>query len=246
MCWAFATVGYKADALFSAVAGERRRIVGNGRKQHISNLLWSFTVAGVLNVNENGVGEMWSRACEKKDHFSPRELQQLGMFYAAAQIGHDEVELELEIPPRSLLDQIEAAAIAQDVTVSAAQQRVSKCLTEMGIDHEMEVSPFRGHGGGEGEGKINFDTGDMLNIDFVLKEGDRKVALEFNGPFHYVRCRGGGKVDNGQTKFKRRLLEAGLGFSVVSIRWNDWMKASRGGDGEEHLLLRDKITNFKI
>ena len=46
----------------------------------------------------------------------------------------------LERPPKSLLDQMEAAGAEADVRVSKGQQLVSDILTELEIDHKMEVS----------------------------------------------------------------------------------------------------------
>jgi len=82
----------------------------------------------------------------------------------------------------------------------------------------MEVSPFE-------SSNVTFNTSTMLNIDIVIysKKDNKKVAIEFNGPSHYVQCNGR-DFENGTTKFKRRLLEK-LNFSVVSIHWDDWRKA---------------------
>ena len=119
--------------------------------------------------------------------------------------------------PESLLDQIEAAAV-DTVTVSQDHQLVSDTLTKLNIDHKLEVSPFE-------NSIVNFNTSTMLNIDIVIssKVENKNIAIEFNGPSHYVRC-DGQDVESGRTKFKRRLLE-GLGFTVVSIHWDDWRRA---------------------
>ena len=61
----------------------------------------------------------------------------------------------------------------------------------------------------------------------------RKIAIEFNGPSHYVKCKGR-DVENGQTRFKRRLLER-LGFYVVSIHWDEWRREREGGTMQEYL-----------
>ena len=63
---------------------------------------------------------------------------------------------------------------------------------------------------------------------------NKKVAIEFNGPSHYLRCNGG-DVENGQTKFKRRLLEK-LNFTVVSIHWDDWRRAINTNSEKDFLL----------
>jgi len=47
----------------------------------------------------------------------------------------------------------------------------------------------------------------MLNVDIMISSNE---AIEFNGPSHYVQCNGR-DVDNGQIKFKRKLLEVAEG-----------------------------------
>ena len=140
------------------------------------------------------------------------------MFYAAAQI--EEPNLNLEPPPESLLGQIEAAAAKSNVTDSRAQNLVSSTLTELNIDHKMEVSPFE-------SSNVTFNTSTMLNIDIVIstKVENKNIAIEFNGPFHYIQF-DGRDFENGTTKFKRRLLEK-LNFTVVSIHWDYWRKREK-------------------
>jgi len=165
------------------------------------------------------IEKLWSRACGGEGTSSNDGVQQLAFFYAAAQI--EGRELNLEAPPKFLLDQIES--VVSEVADSRAQNLVSRTLNEMKIDHIMEVSPFK-HGGN----KTTFNTGDMLNIDIVIPINGycgnaKKIALEFNGPSHYVKCNGQ-DVESGLTKFKRRLAGK-LGFSYKSIHWNEWRLA---------------------
>jgi len=216
ICWAFATVGHEAKDLFKAVAAQHGQFVRDGNEQDVTTTLWSFAIAGYLDEGRGLVEKLWKRACDGRLQFNDDNLQQLALFYAAAQI--EKPNLNLEPPPESLLGQIEAAAAKSGVTVSRAQNLVSSTLTELTIDHKMEVSPFE-------SSNVTFNTSTMLNIDIVIysKKDNKKVAIEFNGPSHYVQCNGR-DFENGTTKFKRRLLEK-LNFSVVSIHWDDWRKA---------------------
>jgi len=84
------------------------------------------------------VEKLWKRACDGRLQFTSDEYAQLALFYAAAQIEGE--GLDLERPPKSLLDQMEAAGAEADVRVSKGQQLVSDILTELEIDHKMEVS----------------------------------------------------------------------------------------------------------
>ena len=169
-------------------------------------------------------------------------MQQLALTLATVQLEKAEVGgLVLPPPPKSLLDQIEAATADSTPSASTGHKEVSKALDELGITHEMEVSPFKGETGS----RVNFNAGGMLNIDIVIegdmnkkltgKEGDEKlrVVMDFNGPTHYVRCEGK-NVESGRTKFKRRLVE-GLGFTVKSIYWDDWRACKDVGEQKAYL-----------
>jgi len=113
--------------------------------------------------------------------------------------------------------------------VSQDHQEVSDTLTELNIDHKMEVSPFE-------SSNVTFNTSTMLNIDIVIsKNENKKVAIEFNGPSHYLQSNGQ-DVESGTTKFKRRLLEK-LNFIVVWIHWDDWRRA-RATDKTKQDFLR--------
>jgi len=226
-CWAFATAGHEAKNLFKAVAAQRERIARDGNEQNVTNTLRSFAIAGYLDEGRDLVEKLWKRACDGRLQFNFEDLQQLGLFYAAAQIEGQ--NLNLEQPPESLLGQIEAALAKSDVTVSQNHQLVSDTLTKLNIDHKMEVSPFE-------SSNVTFNTSTMLNIDIVISKNDNKnIAIEFNGPSHYITslCRGR-DVANGQMKFKRRLLEK-LNFTVVSIHLVDWRKAREANTKKDFL-----------
>jgi hypothetical protein len=63
------------------------------------------------------------------------------------------------------------------------------------------------------------------------------VAIEFDGPSHFLREVGSGKVlelENGATKAKRRFLER-LGWKVINVPYFDWRKA-KGMEEKKELL----------
>ena len=185
----------------------------------IAETLSSFAIAGHINDCKDFVEKLWRRALDVRLHYKKDELQDLAKFYAAAQI--EGANLNLEQPPNSLLEQMEAVTTAAEESTEMNNcKEISDTLTELNIDHKMEVSPFEGS-------IVNFNTSTMLNIDIVFstknETEDKELAIEYNGITHYVRC-DGQDVESGRTKFKRRLLE-GLGFTVVSIHWDDWRRA---------------------
>jgi len=227
ICWAFAKVGHEAKDLFKAVAAQHGRFVRDGNVQEVANTLWSFAIAGYLDEGRDLVEKLWNRACDGRLQFNDENLRQLALFYASAQI--EEPNLNLEPPPESLLGQIEAAAAKQGVTDSREQNLVSSTLKELNIDHKMEVSPFE-------SSNVTFNTSTMLNIDIVIstKVENKNIAIEFNGPIHYIQF-DGRDFESGTTKFKRRLLE-NLNFTVVSIHWDVWRKAREANTHKEFVL----------
>jgi len=80
----------------------------------------------------------------------------------------------------------------------------------------MEVSPFVIS---EELSRLSVND-DFFAIDFAKVE--RKLAVEFNGPSHYLHD----DSENGQTKSKRPLLKA-LGWRVGTIHWKRWIKAQK-------------------
>ena len=207
------------------MAAQHGRFVRDGNEQNVTNTLWSFAIAGYLDEGRDLVEKLWNRACDGRLQFNDENLRQLALFYAAAQI--EEPNLNLEPPPESLLSLIEASVTKSDVTVSRQHQEVSDTLTELNIDHKMEVSPFE-------SSNVTFNTSTMLNIDIVISKNDNKnIAIEFNGPFHYLQSNGR-DVENGTTKFKRRLLEK-LNFTVVSIHWDEWRREREAGTKKDYL-----------
>jgi len=220
ICWAFATIGHEAKDLFKAVADQHGLFVRDGNEQDVASTLWSFVIAGYLNEGRGLVEKLWNRACDGRLQFNDEDLKQLALFYAAAQI--EEPNLNLERPPKSLLSQIEAATGKSLVTVSPSQQEVSDTLTELNIDHKMEVSPFE-------SSSVNFSTSTLLNIDIVIstknETENKKVAIEYNGPSRCVQCNGR-EVESVQTKFKRRLLEK-LDFTVEYIHYEGGAKRGK-------------------
>lgn len=51
------------------------------------------------------------------------------------------------------------------------------------------------------------------------------MAVEVDGPFHFVQGAGGGRPD-GSTLLKRRHLRV-LGYATVSVHWSEWRALRR-------------------
>jgi hypothetical protein len=114
--------------------------------------------------------------------------------------------------------------------VSRSQREIFQFLADLGVPCELEVSPLS-----------NTSLGGMLAIDVACKE--EKIAIEFDGPLHYLKELGSGNVslmENGTTRAKRRFLE-NLGWTVINIDYRDWTKNKSAGN-EKH-WLREKLSS---
>jgi hypothetical protein len=113
--------------------------------------------------------------------------------------------MALADPPPELRTKLEG--LKPDIKFSIFEEEILTILFELGFDHQREVSPFEAAPG-------------MLSIDMACT--DRKIAIEYDGPFHYLTVLDGSgrSVENGSTKAKRRLLQR-LGWKVVNLNWEE-------------------------
>ena len=71
------------------------------------------------------------------------------------------------------------------------------------------------------------------SLDAVVRVGDRDVAVEVDGPSHFL-----GRVPTGATQLKRRQLRA-FGWSLVDVPYWEWNALN--GDQERAAYLRRKL-----
>ena len=113
-------------------------------------------------------------------------------------------------PPGLKKGMIQAAKLTTESS-SRFEDEYSALLAEAGFKHEREVQFLEG------------DYAGFLAIDFACKE--RRIAVEFDGPSHYLtELKKGAKPnhgrDNGRTTAKRRLMKQ-MGWKVVNIDYKD-------------------------
>jgi hypothetical protein len=147
-----------------------------------------------------------------------RQLAQTKIFAGACHV-------KLPVCPEvmKLIKEALKASSGINNTVSNGAIRVSNCLKSISFDHECEVTPSSDFLGG------------FMAIDFACK--DRKVAIEFDGPSHFLKAIGSGKLTtqrNGRTQAKRRLLKL-LGWSVISLDYREFGVAEASGNEFEYL-----------
>eukprot|EP00978_Attheya_sp_CCMP212_P034268 scaffold142711_cov45-Attheya_sp.AAC.1 len=111
---------------------------------------------------------------------------------------------------------------------------ISGMLTKLGFIHENEVPPLE-----------EWAMGGMLAIDMACPK--EKIAIEFDGPSHYLKSVGTGdvtRVENGATKAKRRFLER-VGWKVINLNYQDWIDVDHN-KSEGILFLKKNLSDAGI
>jgi very-short-patch-repair endonuclease len=228
--WAFATIGFEATKFFDALHRNPMTALGKeSSPQDVANLCFAIVTAGHVKDSVVLLLKLWDNAI----HLFVADAVFIGEFFwqlAQTQVFARAWGVELPACPQLMNRRMEEALdakCAEDNTMSKSSKEVSQILKEIGFDHECEVAPERNIMGG------------MLAIDFACAM--RKVAIEYDGEFHFLKALGSGKLTsqrNGSTKAKRRLLEK-LGWTVINLDFRDHIEARR--KSKEKMWLRAEL-----
>jgi hypothetical protein len=215
---AFATLGIQPPHFFECASLHFERILESSNEQNIANLCYAIAILDLAHTYEREFSQLWSKTLS----WDPRTLlvqhsRQLAQVYAFVKASG----MDLQQPAMLKIKD-------SSPEPSRSQREVSLLLNELGFDHEEEVHPFHE------EAESTLPLG-MLSIDMACR--DRMVAIEFDGPSHFlIEAQSGkvSKVENGATKAKRLFLER-LGWNVFNVRYADWDEA-RGEEDKKELL----------
>ena len=217
---AFAEVGIRPEQLFSCLpeGGCLERFLRGANSQEFCNLAWSIASLGLSNERDASIlTALWTAALrDHSEKLTTDELRQLAQVRAHA--GASGVALSPALPS-ALEARLVKACKSQSGTGSAFGAEYSRLLSEIGFEHEREVSPFANNsssGDGAGDGG---DFGEFLAIDMACRK--LKIAVECDGKSHFLTsltpgARANFGRENGRTAAKRRLLRQ-LGWKVVSV-----------------------------
>ena len=230
--WACASLGYEAPFLFDELDRHLDERLEKWNAQNIANTCYAIAVLGLSKESEVSLAKLWERAIHLfviGQEFADKDFWQLAqtrMFAKANGVSLSEL-------PEMMMKRTELGlARLDDNSVSKASEEISKLLKEIGFYHELEVSPD------------STMTGGMMAIDFACKE--RKIAVEYDGPWHYLKAVGNGvrtSTENGATKAKRRFLQQ-LGWSVINIDYREHDRLRRTPKEKEWLrkMLKDWVS----
>ena len=216
--YSYASAGVDAPLSYEAVARAAARKIGSFGSVDLHIIAWSFCVAGALDARLFGAiaGVL------------PSYLDDLSM-EGRAQLYQVYLYLSRELPDSLLVpvleehsQQLKEAFVSQDVEPSQTQNEVSCVLSSLGWNHEEEHRTEEG-----------------LSLDMARPA--MKVAVEFDGPTHYLLGGATGQIQcNGATAFKRRLLRL-LGWEVIAIPYFEWNEVRSSKETRE-AYLRTKLA----
>jgi len=232
---AFAEVGIRPEQLFRCLLEEGGRLeqfLEGANSQEVCNLAWSVATLGLESDHDASLLlALWGAALrDHAEEMTADNLRQLAQVYVHARASG--VALSPALPPALKARMIHAC---QDTTKESSkfEAEYSQLLSEIGFEHEREVSPFvmnssssgdgsSSDGGGDGSDDDE-DFGKFLAIDMACQK--LKVAVEYDGDSHFLtKLTPGAKENygkrNGRTAAKRRLLQQ-LGWRVVNVPFFD-------------------------
>jgi hypothetical protein len=158
--WAFATLGIKVDALFTAIAVQDASCVADFKQKELSNTAWSFATLGIK------VGALFTaiavQAASCVADFNPQQLSQLYQVH----LWLRDSEHALPIPA-TMVEDWRTHFSSSDYRIPDLQRSVYRTLDELGVVYAAE-----------------YLTPDGLWVDAVL--ANSRVAIEVNGPSHYA------------------------------------------------------------
>ena len=204
--WAFATVGHFAPALFHAIAAQvaSRRFCGFD-EQHLSTVAWAFAVLDPPSADELfGTASFTTRCAQFETFFSDAALSQLHQW----SLWRDERGAQWPRLPDSLRQACLDAFVATEGQPSQLQSSVVREIRSRRYnveeEHRCEVSGY--------------------SIDALVTLNDgRQVAVEVDGPFHFV---GRSHQPNGSTQLKHRQLRY-FGWRLEIVLYWEWDSGRR-------------------
>jgi hypothetical protein len=206
-------------------------------EQHLANTLYAWAVpaciareagAGQQQLQELGqvagalfkeAGRRWAQNLSGTTEDGLRQLFQAHMY-----------AMHLGLPQRlegELLKQAKKAWCARGQTISDRQKEVNSVLRQMGYKTQLQATSADG----------------LLTIDIIITALPNgipcSIAVEFDGPHHFVREHSGNGTAadrlNGPTRLRNVLLRARFPDGLLCIPWEEWVAATKAGRQQEYL-----------
>ena len=142
-------------------------------------------------------------------------------------------------PPQESRLQREVARTVKSLMSVWCEEEVVDVRTGYSIDllvvpRDVIVGGKQGDGGSQVRGEV-----EAADLSPTLSRQNRKVAMEVDGPSHFLA---GTREPKGATVMKRRILEA-LGYHVVSVPYWEWYQLR--GDDDKMAYVRRLLDGIR-
>ena len=249
--WAFATAGESQPELFKKLAGEAIKRQHEFIPQELANFLWSYVTNG--EVDKHLFSSLIPSVKANLDKYNARDLSNVAWVYSVAnidapsvfnndfinacsrtecefeseallqlhqwQLWQDEMKSTISLP-ESFQKRCYEAFISRVPEPSKLQDDVISSLSSMGLQPREEVLMKSGY-----------------RIDAVVEVNGRQVAIEVDGPSHFI---GRSRTRTGSTILKHRQVAVLDRIQVVSIPYWEWDKLKKDSKKKmqylQHLL----------
>ncbi|KAI2493158.1 RAP domain [Fragilaria crotonensis] len=212
--WALAVLGIHAPGFFSALDRCLNKFLADADFHQLCNVCYAITVLDHRYLNQGDLLHMlWSSLLDRKLDDLPDEALAQILYIQTFSSAYG---IDLSSPPSDLQSKLVQYTFTTES--SKFETNVSDTLLDMGFTHQREFSPLESIPG-------------LLSIDIACP--DRMVAVECDGPSHYLSIIGDGtRREKGPTKAKRRLLQH-LGWNVINLNW---------AESQEHKMSKEWLV----
>jgi hypothetical protein len=216
--------------------------------QQLANTAWAWAVLACLaqhdesyqrhsQVFQQVATALFQEAASRREgSFTKEELTQLHQAHLYA--SYQSIP---GLPAGQVLEKATTTGLLlNNQTTSSSQEEVNRCLREMGYTSELEA----------------MSTDRLMRPDIVITAlpGGRscRIAVEFDGPSHYVTEHrlSGATTDrlNGPTRLRNALLSQSFPDGVVCIYWREWAPVEGNREAEVEYLRRAlaQVVNEKV
>jgi len=243
--WSFATLGLVPGAEMRAALEAAVVRTGPGMNaQNVANTLWSFpTLAATRGLPLPACYPSLWRAAYGLDVGSLQDVGLRILFHAYlihTELVDGDVLDEVTFPPWIMHEAREAwmRRVRDEVTVSREHNKFASIIGDLGVRYKVEC----------------LSDDDYFSVDVYLPDDD--VAIEFDGPTHFINASDGGEGaapgDASHTSMKKPSTELRDMFlwrryrTVLSVPWFEWAELNNKGAAEKKAYVAAKLRTAGV
>jgi len=214
--WAYATIEYKIDSIkLDTFVSKATSELEDFKIQELINLLWSLSVFNFENIDAvdpllSKINESYNLLINNEVDSSKMPAEELRQLHQVILWYNEECKKDFLLSPK-LRKESKLAFIAAESCPSKLQKDVRKSfesLERLGlvvVDEEANCD----------------QTGYSLDIVIGMKNSQKEMAVEIDGPSHFINL-----SPNGATRLKRRQIGSLATRPLLSIPYWEWNQLS--------------------